>query len=134
LKAHNFTTVILFTHLAKKQDKNITNHKDTFMYLMTTKWSPRAHLVQNATFMHWCGADHSFQDWIHQKDNLHAHLVQNVNLKVKCTFVEFMTQFKTKSTRKPQSHQIATIDLQLQSHLVENTHVESLKPHEHQSL
>jgi hypothetical protein len=75
-----------------------------------------------------CGADHSFQDWICQKDNLHAHLVQNVNLKVKCTFVEFMTQFKTKSTRKTQSRQIAIIDLQLHSHLVQNTHVESLKP------
>jgi hypothetical protein len=84
--------------------------------------------------MQWCGADHSFQDWMHQKDNLHAHLVQNVNLKVKCTFVEFMTQFKTKSNRKTQAHQIATIDLQLHSHLVQNTHVESLKPHEHQSL
>jgi hypothetical protein len=84
--------------------------------------------------MHWCGADRFFQDWIHQKDNLHAHLVQNVDLKVKCTFVEFMTRFKTKSTRKTQSCQVATIDLQLHSHLVQNTYVESLKPHEHQSL
>ncbi len=113
-----------------QQDRNMTNPKDAFMYLMTTKWSPCAHLVQNANFRAKCiscGVDHSFQDWIFQKDNLHGHLVQNVNLKVKCTFVEFMTQFKTKSTRKTQSCQIATIDLQLHSHLVQNTHLESFK-------
>lgn len=150
MKAHDFTTVILFTHLAKKPNQETfirtwfvsktriwPNHEDTFMYLMTTKWSPCAHLVQNANFHAKCiGVELTipFKIGSTKKITFMPTWCKNVNLRVKCTFVEFMTQFKTKSNRKTQSRQIATIDLQLHSHLVQNTHVESLKPHEHQSL
>ncbi len=106
------------THLAKKPNQKTFIR--TWLVSKTQIWP----ITKILSYIWWQQNDHLVPTWCKlqtfmlnalvwswlflsrldpPEDNLHAHLVQNVNLKVKCTFVEFMNQFKTKSNRKTQS-------------------------------